>query len=247
MLNNEFMKNLLLVRIRLSTYFYFFFLLFWALSYKLPNYTFDAGSLALFSVNSFLYGFYISPILAAQKARIDALHQIVRAEANALFSLMLDLKKLPKATRNHIQSLILIYLHAKLHQKGVNSGEKQYEELITYCVDYKGDNADKIDAVLADVVANQKNRTDFNMQAGNKVFTNEWHIMAILFSITLGFILTLNVSNTPILHIVRALLCTGLTMLIVNLVKLSTLTHKKAKQMWQPLQKLVETNFYRID
>jgi len=36
-------------------------------------------------------------------------------------------------------------------------------------------------------------------------------------------------------------------MLIVNLVKLNTLTHKKAKQMWGPLQKLIDTDFYRID
>jgi len=241
------MKDLLLIRIRLSTYFWFFFLLFLGLSYVLPSYKFDSGALTLFSVNSFLYGFYISPILGAQKGRIDSLHQIVRAEANALFSLMLDLKKLPRQMRNHIQTMILMYLHAKLQQRGVNSGEKQYEALITYCIDYRGEHTAEIEALLNDLVANQKNRTDFNMQAGNKVFTNEWHIMAILFSITLGFIMTLSVVDTPILHIVRALLCTGLTMLIINLVKLSTLTHKKAKQMWVPLQKLVSTNFYRTD
>ena len=241
------MKDLLLIRIRLSTYFWFFFLVFLGLSYKLPSYKFDSGALTLFSVNSFLYGFYISPILGAQKNRIDALHQIVRAEANSLFSLMLDLKKMPRQMRNHVQTMILMYLHAKLQQRSVNSGEKQYEALITYCVEYKGNNQAAIDALLNDLVANQKNRTDFNMQAGNKVFTNEWHIMAILFTITLGFILTINVADTSVLHIVRALLCTGLTMLIVNLVKLSTLTHKKAKQMWAPLQKLVDTNFYRID
>jgi hypothetical protein len=71
--------------------------------------------------------------------------------------------------------------------------------------------------------------------------------MFILFSITLGFILAIQIPSSWIMQIVRALLCTGLTMLIVNLIKLNTLTHKKAKQMWEPLKKLVETNFYRID
>jgi len=104
-----------------------------------------------------------------------------------------------------------------------------------------------MDETLKSVVANQQNRTNFNMLLGGKVFANEWHIIAILFSITLGFILLIRASDLLILHIVRALLCTGLTMLILNLVKLSTLTHKKAKQMWEPLQKLVKTNFYRID
>jgi len=78
----NYLRNLLLVRIRLSTYFWICFILFLALSYLIPGYKFDSGALTLFSVNSFLYGFYISPILAAQKARIDNLHQIIRAEAN---------------------------------------------------------------------------------------------------------------------------------------------------------------------
>jgi len=82
---------------------------------------------------------------------------------------------------------------------------------------------------------------------GSKVFSNEWLIVGILFSITLGFILLISVKDVLILHVVRALLCTGLTMLVLNLVKLSTLTHKKARQMWEPLQKLVSTKFYRID
>ena len=33
----------------------------------MPGIKFESGALTLFSVNSFLYGFYISPILGAQK------------------------------------------------------------------------------------------------------------------------------------------------------------------------------------
>jgi len=241
------MKDLLLTKIRLSTYFWFFFVLFLLLSFVLPQYKFDAGALTLFSVNSFLYGFYISPILGAQKARIDALHQAVRSEANALFSMALSLKKLPDDLHEKIQGMIEDYVHLKLDHGGIGGGEKQYEALITYCVEYKGKEQARMDETLKNVVANQQNRTNFNMLLGGKVFANEWHIIAILFSITLGFILLIRASDLLILHIVRALLCTGLTMLILNLVKLSTLTHKKAKQMWEPLQKLVKTNFYRID
>jgi hypothetical protein len=36
-------------------------------------------------------------------------------------------------------------------------------------------------------------------------------------------------------------------MLLLILVKLSTLTHKKAKEVWEPFQTLVATNYYRID
>ncbi len=240
------MKQFFLLKIRLSTYFWSFFAIYLVMSKFLPNYTFDSGTLALFSVNSFLYGFYISPILGAQKARIEELHRIVRAEANALFSLVLHLKKLPKELRNDMQALVVSYVHAKLRQKK-NGGEDEYEKLISFCIEYKGKHQDEVDKTLDNLIANQQNRTNFSMQLANKVFANEWQIMAILFSITLGFILTLNISSEPIFIVIQALLCTGLTMLIVILVKLNTLTHKKAKQMWEPLKKLVETNFYRID
>lgn len=221
-------------------------MLYLVLSKLLPNYTFESGTLTLFSVNSFLYGFYISPILGAQKARIEELHRIVRAEANSLFSLVLHLKKLPKELRNDMQALVIGYIHAKLRQKN-NGGEKEYEKLISFCIEYKGDQQDQIDKTLDSLIANQQNRTNFAMQLANKVFANEWQIMAILFSITLGFILTIKISDEPIFIVIQALLCTGLTMLIVILIKLNTLTHKKAKQMWEPLKKLVDTNFYRID
>ncbi len=247
-LNKDYrMKKILLTKIRLSTYFWLFFVLYLGLSYALPNYKFDAGALTLFSVNSFLYGFYISPILGAQKARIDALHQSVRSEANALFGMVLGFKKLPKDVHEDLQELVVQYIRANLRKRRVNGGEKQYEDLITYCVDYEGEAKNQLDDTLKGLVANQQNRTTFNMLMGGKVYSNEWHIIAILFSITLGFILVITASDLLILHVVRALLCTGLTMLILNLVKLSTLTHKKANQMWEPLQKLLATNFYRID
>ncbi len=241
------MRNFLLTKIRLSVYFWIFFVIYVVMSKVVPGNVFTAGALTLFSVNSFLYGFYISPILGAQKGRIEELHRIVRSEANALFSMVLHLKKLPQATHDQLQTMVTTYIRAKLRQRGPNAGEEEYEKIITFCVEYKGPHRDEVDKTLEDLVANQQNRTNFSMQKANKVFANEWHIMAILFSITLGFILSISIPNKPILHIVRALLCTGLTMLIVNLIKLNTLTHKKAKQMWEPLKKLVETNFYRID
>lgn len=237
----------MLVKIRLSYYFWFFFAVFLILSKVIPGTTYSAGPLTLFSVNSFLYGFYISPILGAQKSRIEELHKIVRSEANALFSLVLTFTKLPDHLHESLQMMVEKYIRAKLRQHKPNSGETEYEAMITFCVEYKGEHKDEIGTVLEKLVANQQNRTNLNMQLGAKVFANEWHIMAILFSITLGFILTVSIPDNWLYHVVRALLCTGLTMLIVNLIKLNTLTHKKAKQMWQPLRKLIETNFYSID
>lgn len=239
--------NILLTKIRLTVYFIVFLGLYLLLSFKLPQQKFDSAALTLFSVNSFLYGFYIAPILSGQKARIEELHRIVRGEANALFSMVIKLKKLPKQLRNDLQKMYANYVHAEIRAKRAGGGEKEYEALISFCLEYKGENQETIDKTLDLLIANQQNRTNLSMQLANRVFNNEWMIMFILFSITLGFILLIDLGNSSVLKLVRGLLCTGLTMLIVILIKLSTLTHKKARQIWDPLKKLVDTSFYRID
>lgn len=239
--------NYLLTKVRLSHYFVWFFLIYLAAAWLLPEQKFDSGALTLFSVNSFLYGFYIAPILGAQKARIEDLHRTARAEANELFAMALSLKKLPKQLRNRLQEELSEYLHVSARQQTIAQGEKEYEDLITFCVEYKGDQEEEVAKFLDKLVSNQKNRTQFSMLMSNKVYSNEWIIILMLFAITLGFVLLLAVGSSPILIIIKALLCTGLSMLLVILAKLSTLTHKKARQIWDPYKKLQSTNFYRID
>lgn len=237
----------LLLKIRLSWFFFIFFGIFMAFTYIIDGVVFNPAALALFSVNSFLYGFYISPVLAAQKARIDELNKIIRAEANALFEILLKTKKLPEKSRNYIQDMCAEYLTASFRQRKPAEGEHEYERLISYCLDYKGKDPETIGKILEKLVANQSNRTQLSMQLGNKVFSNEWWIMLVLFSITLGFVLFINVQDTLLMHFVKALLCTGLAMLMINLLKLSTLTHKKAKQIWAPLDTLKTSRFRRFD
>jgi len=240
------MKTFILTKVRLSWFFTIFFMTFLILLFVLPRITFTTATLTLFSVNSFLYGFYISPILGAQKARIEELHKIVRAEANAIFAIMLSIKSLPGNIKDEIHDKMTTYVK-KTSENKVEAAEKEYEELISLCVDYKGIHKDGITKVLEKLVANQQNRTNYAMQASNKVFSNEWMIMIVLFSITLAFILLLDTGGTLILKAVTALLCTGLSMLVLILVKLSTLTHKKARRVWDPLKILVASKYYRID
>lgn len=237
----------LLKRVRLTWFFVGFLVLYFFLALVLPRQKFDSGALTLFSVNSFLYGFYLAPILGNQKSRIEDLHKTVRSEANALFSMALKLKKLPKVLRNDFQTELREYITVSIKQRKIAQGEKEYEDLITKCLKYDGKEEEEIDKVLDALVENQKNRTQFAMLMGNKVFSHEWMVIIVLFSVTLGFILLLDVGESITLLFVKALLCTGLSMLLVILAKLSTLTHKKAKQIWDPFKKLNSTNFYRID
>lgn len=240
------MFNLLLMRIRLSWYFVIFFVIYFVLAMVLPRQDFGSSALTLFSVNSFLYGFYISPILAAQKARIEELHRIVRSEANALFAMVLETKDLPEELRTKLQNMFITYAQSNT-RRHYKVAETAYERLISFCISYKGKEKDKIDKLLGNLVSNQQNRTMLSMQMANKVFSNEWIIIMMLFTITLSFILLLDTGDKVILRIVTALLCTGLTMLLVILAKLSTLTHKKARQIWQPFEKLLSSHFYRLD
>jgi len=241
------MRNILLTKIRLSYYFIILFVFFVIVVTFIPHIKFDGGALALFSVNSFLYGFYISPILSAQKARIEDLHKIVRSESNAIFAMALVVAKSPDKFREEIQNMLLDYLdHAMRHRRPAG-GEEKYEAMISYCLDYKGANQGEIDKLLDKLIANQQNRTNYSMQLSNRVYSNEWMIMIILFSVTLTFILLLDAGSNYIYKILAALLCTGLSMLLIILAKMSTLTHKKAKQIWDPYKKLIDSRFYRID
>lgn len=240
-------KYFLLTKIRLSWYLMFFLFVYTILAFTLPRVTFESGALTLFSVNSFLYGFYIAPILSGQKSRIEEMHRIVRNETNALFAIMLDLRKLPDETRKPLKKLFEQYITLRLVNGEMIKGGKKYEEIISFCMDEKNNKKGVLDSILDKVVANQQNRTLINMQSSNGVFSNEWIIMMVLFSITLGFVLFLDTGEQAIFNIVTAFLCTGLTMLVIVLAKLSTLTHKKARQIWLPPKKLLETHFYRFD
>lgn len=240
------MQKLLLTRIRLSWYFCFFVVFYFTLLNVLPRITFEGAVLTLFSVNSFLYGFYISPILSAQKARIDELHKVVRSEANSIFAMALTAKQLPKKLHSQIIKEFDEYITAASRSK-LKRASKEYEDLITLCLTYKGAQAETVNKLLEQLVANQQNRTNFNLQIANKVYSNEWMIMLVLFSITLIFVLLIDTGDMLAVRFVTALLCTGLSMLMLNLVKLNSLTHKKAKQIWTPFVTLLETRYYRTD
>jgi hypothetical protein len=237
----------LLLTMRLSWFFFFFMCIFFGLSYTLPGITFSPASLTLFSVNSFLYGFYISPILSGQKQRIDDMTGAVRTEANALFDMLLRTKKLPRISRNKLQNMFSDYMIANYNERRPAAGEAQYEALITYCLRYSGIDPEVIAKVLDGLIANQQNRSQVAMMLSNKIYSNEWLISLVLFAITIGFVLFINVSGSLWMHIVKALLCTGLSMLMVNLLKLTTLTHKRAYHIWDPLDNLKTSRFRSIE
>jgi hypothetical protein len=241
------LRKIFLEKIRLTIYFWILLLVYSILALTIPTQSFSSGALALFSVNSFLYGFYIAPILSSQKTRVEELHKTVRNEANSIFAMALSLKALPAELRNKLQEMLTKYLKAVVREKRPSGGEDEYEELITYCISYKGEHKEEVLKLLDKLVANQQNRTTFSMQMHSPVYANEWSIMLVLFGITIGFVLMVDTGDKVFFRYLAALLSTGLTMLVIILVKLSTLTHKRAKRVWNPYKKLIDSHFYRID
>lgn len=232
-------KNFLLTRVRLTQYLIFFAVLFYVISLFLPKIELEGAALTLFSVNSFLYGFYISPIISAQRVRIDQLHRLVVIEVNKLQEIAQYSRRMEADFQEAIANSLNVYKHASA-KGGALAGQKEFEDLLNVVIGYKGEMKDPHREMMKSVFAAQQNRAEIKLLVDSKVFSNEWIVMAILFAITISFILFTRLPDIPFLAFIPAVLCAGLTMLIVILIKMSTLTHKKAKTIWVPLREMAD-------
>ncbi len=242
------MKSLLLNKIRLTNYFIFFLCFYAFITLLLDKVPLDKAALTLFSANSFLYGFYISPIIKSQNDRIDKLHELVRREASKIYEIALYSTRLtPSTHRKTIQLLQNYILSIEKGEKYVQ-GEEEYEKLMQYLVAYDGDGVgkDQYKEIMKAGLSIQQNRAEIDLSLKKKVYRNEWLIMLILFSITITFITIIEIPNIFFLQLIPPVLCTGLTMLIVILMKKSTLSHKNAKTIWKPLHELSQSNFRQL-
>jgi hypothetical protein len=231
------LKHFLLARVRLTQYLFIFAVVFFVISLFLPKIELQGAALTLFSVNSFLYGFYISPIINAQRVRIDQLHRLVVVEVNKLEELLQYSHRMESDFHTEIDTAIKVY--SKVAAKGgADIGRSEFDSLVSIIVSYKGDVKDPHKEMLKSVFAAQQNRAEIELLVDSKVFSNEWIVMTILFAITIAFILFTRLPEIAFLQVIPAILCAGLSMLIVILIKMSTLTHKRAKTIWRPLEKL---------
>ncbi len=241
------MKNFFLSKVRLTYYYPTLFLLFFVILMVVQKVDLSGSQLALFSVNSFLLAFYLGPILSGQKGRIDELGKIIRNEAIAFFNLAVQTQPLGHDTKKKIKEMARSYLNASIRNRKPAEGEREYEELLRYCIDYEGKDKDGVKKIQEILIKNQENRSAFSMQLKSAVFSHEWFVLLVLFTITLSYIVIIDYGEALLLTVVAALLCTGLSLLLLILAKLATLTHKKAKTIWQPLDRLVDTDFKHIE
>lgn len=239
-----------LLKIRLSHYFLILFTFFVGVLLIVPKPTLSSSALTLFSINSFLFGFYFTPALNNQKARIEELGKVIRTESVALFKIMIKTRKITdEKVHNKVQKMIGGYINACVKERKAGAGEKEYDKLIGELVHFnpKHKDAGAIDGILDGLAENQTNRTTFDMTMGRKIYSNEWYVIMTLFSVTLALPIIVDIGNNPVLHIVAAMLCATLTLLLITLLKVNFLVHKKAKGIWAPMESLLESDFRSID
>lgn len=231
------LKYFLLNKVRLTQYLVIFAVLFFLISLSLPKIDLQGAALTLFSVNSFLYGFYISPIINAQRLRIDHLHRLVVVEVNKLQEIVQYSRRMESDFQNNVVYMIDQYIQVA-SVGGVNPGQKEFDGLVSMIVSYEGDKKDPHKEMMKSVFAAQQNRAEIKLLVESKVYSNEWIVMSILFAITIAFILFTRLPDIPLLQAIPAILCAGLSMLIIILIKMSTLTHKRARTIWVPLREM---------
>jgi hypothetical protein len=241
------MKTFLLTKVRLTAYYPIFFIAFLIIILATPKIALSGGQLTLLTVNSFLLAFYLGPIMAGQKQRLDDLAKVIRSEAIAFFNFAIQSQDMVPEVKRDVKSMSKKYLEACVHSRKVAEGEREYEALLRYCIDYKGKSQEKVDKAQQILVDNQQNRSQLSAQLQNNVYSHEWFVLMVLSIITLAYIVVIDYGHNVLLNGVAALLCTGLALLLLILEKLNSLTHKKAKPIWKPFEKLLDTDFKRID
>lgn len=202
-----------------------------------------AGQLALFSVNSFLFGYYFAPLLAGQKSRVAALILGVRAETMTVLDILTQSHLLSPKIRHALKVKLRVYAESILSNPRVSADNPYYDELLYYVKSVKTGDQQVLGVIYDRIAKTQLNRDTMANQFATRIYSHEWLVVMVLYSITLYFALQTDFNHSLFFGVMLAVLCTGLSLLMVILIKFATLTHKEAKRMWQPLRDLMVKHF----
>lgn len=224
----------------LAAAYVLFFVIF--LHYHTPAHL-TSGQLALFSVNSFLFGYYFSPLLSAQKSRVAALNTAGRQEAMTLLDILTQSHMLGPAARHQLKVRLRTYLDSVVGSRSVSADNPYYDELLYWTKRPSKEDAGVLNTIYNRVTDTQKNRDAMANLFASPVYSHEWMVASVLFAITLYFALQTNYGNSAFFGLLLAVLCAGLCMLMTILMKFATLSHKEAQRMWDPLKDLRTKHF----
>lgn len=221
----------------------FLLIFFLVLIYFLKPIKMTSGQLALFSVNSFLFGYYFSPLLSAQKSRVASLITTARQEEMAVLDILTQSHLLSKSVRHKLKVKLRVYLRSIVGNNKLTADNTYYDEILHYTKQAKGEDAQVMNLVYDRMAKTQTNRDTMNNLFASKVYNHEWLVASVLFGFTLFFALQTDFGHSVLFGVMLAILCTGLSLLMVIMIKFATLTHKEAKRMWLPLIDLMKNHF----
>lgn len=236
-----------LLSIRISIMAWILFLAFLILVGVLHQQKLTAGQLALFSVNSFLFGYYFNPLLDSQKGRVASLIAVMRQEEMAILDILTQAHLVSPKNRHVLKVKMRVYLESIIGNTAVQSDNPYYDELLYFTKEVKGEDKDVMGVIYGRVSDTQENRDTMNNLFNTRIYSHEWLVVGVLFVITLYFALQTEFDKSLFFGVMLSVLCTGLTLLMIILLKFATLTHKEAKRMWQPLEALMKNHFDDTD
>lgn len=238
------MKKIL--NIRLSYLYPTLFVLFFLALTRFTPTKLTAGQLALYSVNTFLFGFYFSPLLSAQKGRVDELIKTVRKETMILLDILTQSHLLKAEDRHQLKIRLRTYMESIIDKPDVKADNVYYDELLHFTKQEKYKDNSVMNVIYERVAKTQENRDTIQNVSLNRVYSHEWLVTLVLFGITLYFVMQTDYGSVIFFRALLAVLCTGLSLMIIILAMYATLTHKQAKRMWTPLKQLRTDHFEDI-
>ena len=233
-----------LLKIRLSILAPSFFAFFAVLVFIVPRQVLSPGQLALFSVNSFLFGYYFGPLLSAQKSRVAGLNALTRQEEMTILDILSQAHLLKKeSTRHTLKVKLKAYLDSIIGNYHISADNAYYDELLYWLKHQEGEDQQVLDQIYNEVSKTQDHRSDISNLLVSKVYSHEWLVVTVLFSITLYFSVMTNFGDSLFFGFMLAVLCAGLCMLMAILIKFATLSHKESRRMWDTLKELDAKHF----
>lgn len=231
------------LNIRLSHLYLLLFVVFMSLLVFTKHLILTPGQLALFSVNSFLFGYYFGPVLSAQKSRVDTMNKTVRDETMVLLDVLTQSHLLEDKIRLELKSKVKDYIASFINNPKIRADNDKYDELLFFTTHKDHKDNPIMTTIYNRISKTQQNRDTLNNLYQASLYSHEWIILLVLFSITLFFVVQIDYGHSLFFQALAAILCTGLTLLIVILAKYNALAHKQAKQLWVPLLRLRKEHF----
>jgi hypothetical protein len=227
--------------IRLSGYFFIFFIAFCLIADKIPKIGVQSGYLLLVAVSIGILGFYLAALLAARKVAINELDQSVGLEANLLRKVLIEVEDLPGSLKEGLNQKVKSYIMRKAGDYRSNAADSEYQELLIFCRQHTKTSGVKV--ILDKLLDNEQYRMRFSLCERDRVYLHEWLVLVALYIPSVYLVLAFNYGAGLPIRVVAALVATGLVLPFLSLIKYANRTHKDAKNTWQPLITVIETDF----